>query len=53
MRPGLVLVQGGNAVFSWWDDAVLYANRVAARTGRRQKIQRWHTRAWAVCEVGQ
>ena len=52
MRPGLVLVVGDITVFSWWDDAVLYAQRAAARTGRRHVVRRWHERRWAVSEVG-
>jgi hypothetical protein len=43
MRPGL---------FWWWDDAVLYANRQARRTGRRYRVFRRQGLVWAVDEVG-
>lgn len=52
MRPGLVLVQGDRTIFSWWDDAVLYAQRAAARTGRRHQVRRLFDRKWVVSEVG-
>ena len=48
-------------IFSWWDDAVMYANSLASETGRRHRVakvrlktvdSRLLARVWRVSEVG-
>jgi hypothetical protein len=39
-------------VFTWWDDAVAFAQRAADLTGRRQQVRMASPGVWAVSEVG-
>lgn len=40
-------------VFTWWEDALAFANRAAARTGRRRRVHRAQPgrHLWVVSEV--